>query len=319
MIYPWQTLQWQQFCQQKIQQRVPHALVLLGAEGLGKRAFANQLVVTLLCEINNAIEPCGQCHSCHLFLAESHPDHIVIEPEETGKQIKIEQIRKLKDKQELTPTVSRWKTVIISPADSMNINANNSLLKLLEEPQPNTLLILITAKAEKLPITILSRCQKMIIPAPEQETASRWLQQQTSFSGPDIAQLLPLAHGAPLKVLTMLEQGAVSTIEQLKHDFDSLLNNDINPVLLAKDWQQYDLLMILNILQNLIHKRIVNDQKQLGSESTERYWYIYDCIITAIKLTSAPNNINKILLIEQFMVSVMNVKLRYNTANNSSI
>ncbi|NQZ54659.1 MAG: DNA polymerase III subunit delta' [Piscirickettsiaceae bacterium] len=319
MIYPWQTLQWQQFCQQKIQQRVPHAIVLLGAEGLGKRAFANQLVATLLCEINDAIEPCGQCHSCHLFLAESHPDHIVIEPEETGKQIKIDQIRKLKDKQELTPTVSRWKTVIISPADSMNINANNSLLKLLEEPQPNTLLILITAKAEKLPITILSRCQKMIIPAPEKEIASRWLQQQTSFSEPDIAQLLPLAHGAPLKVLTMLEQGVVSTIEQLKHDFDSLLNNDINPVLLAKNWQQYDLLMILNILQNLIHKRIVNDQKQLSSESTERYWTIYDCIITAIKLTSSPNNINKILLIEQFMVSVMNVNLRYNTANNSSI
>jgi len=132
MIYPWQTIQWQLFSQQKQQQRLPHAIVMTGVNGLGKRSLADQMVAALLCENDNTSEPCGQCHSCQLFMAGSHPDHTIIEPEESGKQIKIEQIRRLKDKQQLTPTVAKWKTVIVCPADNMNINANNSLFKLLE-------------------------------------------------------------------------------------------------------------------------------------------------------------------------------------------
>ncbi|MDH5357380.1 MAG: DNA polymerase III subunit delta' [Gammaproteobacteria bacterium] len=317
MLYPWQTEQWQHFCQQKKQQRLSHAIVISGVEGIGKSALAHHMAATLLCEIEDAIEPCGQCHSCQLFVSGAHPDHIVIEPEEPGKQIKIEQIRRLKDKQELTPTVSKWKTVIISPADSMNINANNSLLKLLEEPQDNTLLILITAKPERLPITILSRCQKLILSPPERDITINWLQQQGSFDGDLINRLLPLAKGAPLTVLAMTESEVLLHIQQVEVDFESLLNGNANPVMLAKDWQQYDLTMVLNHLQNLIQKDIVNSQNQLGNRvNSKRFWHIYDCIIAAIKLLSSSNNINKVLLIEQFMVSVMDDNLRHGATVN---
>jgi DNA polymerase III subunit delta' len=316
MIYPWQTTQWQLFSQQ--QQRLPHAIVMTGVDGLGKRALADQMVATLLCENDDASEPCGQCHSCQLFMAGSHPDHTVIEPEEPGKQIKIEQIRRLKDKQQLTPTVAKWKTVIVYPADKMNINSNNSLLKLLEEPQANTLIILITAKPEYLPITILSRCQKVALSVPNPDETVNWVQQQGSFDSAIIEQLLPLAKGAPLAVIEMLQADILQQIQQIEADFKSLLHGQVNPVIMAKDWQQYDLNMVFNHLQNLVKKNIIILQKQANTQGTKRSWHIYDCIIAVIKLISSSNNINKTLLIEQFMVSIMDKKVINNSTNNGS-
>ena len=105
MLYPWQAQSWQHFVQQYRQQRMPHAVLLTGVEGLGQLAFAEQMAMLVLCEQHELSEPCGQCHSCQLFSAGNHPDHTVIRPEETGKQIKIEQIRGLKQKQTLTTNV----------------------------------------------------------------------------------------------------------------------------------------------------------------------------------------------------------------------
>ncbi|MDC9725114.1 MAG: DNA polymerase III subunit delta' [Gammaproteobacteria bacterium] len=307
MLYPWQESQWQNIRQQMKQQRLPHALILTGASGLGKLSLANHIAATVLCESNQNQEICGRCHSCQLFIAGSHPDHNLIQPEEAGKQIKIEQIRQLKDKQELTPTVAKWKTVIISPAENMNINANNSLLKLLEEPQKNTVLILISAKPEQLPITILSRCQKVSLSPPPKENAIHWLQQQSAVAkqADDILPLLKLAKGAPLAVLNMLETDLINKLQQLDDDFESLLQGQANPVLLAKDWLHYDLLMVFNYLQHNIKTRILKIQEQDSNCDSAQYWTIYDCIIATIKLISSSNNINKTLLIEQFMVSVI--------------
>lgn len=306
MIYPWQQKQWQSFSQQKLQQRLPHAMILTGISGLGKLSFAKQVAASVLCIDSANAMPCGQCHSCQLFEAESHPDHTFIEPEETGKQIKIEQIRRLKDKQELTHTVSKWKTVIISPADSMNISSNNSLLKLLEEPQENTLLLLITAQAEKLPITILSRCQQLAFTAPEYAVAADFIQQHSpSIDKKHSDRLLSLAKGAPLGAIAMQETDVYEHIQVIEQDFESILNGQANPVELAKNWQAHDLLLSFNHLQNIIQQRLIAEQATLNASQTRYYWHIYDCIIAAIKLTSSSNNINKILLIEQFIVSVM--------------
>jgi len=309
MLYPWQQSPWQNISQQIQQQRLPHALILTGVSGLGKLSLAKHIAASILCDNSSEHEACGNCHSCQLFIAGSHPDHTFIEPEEPGKQIKIEQIRNLKDKQELTPTVAKWKTVIISPAENMNINANNSLLKLLEEPQQNTLLILCSAKPEQLPITILSRCQKVALSSPANDIAINWLQQQASIDEQEMMMVLQLAKGAPLAALELFDTDLINTLQQVDDDFKSLLHGTANPVLLAKDWLQYDLMMVLNYLQTKLKKRMVLIQNQAETSSSKEYWTIYDCIIAAIKLTSSANNINKTLLIEQFMVSVMDRNL----------
>jgi len=305
MIYSWQKAQWQQFGQLKLQGRLPHAMILTGPEGIGKLSLAKQLASSVLCTNTQYSESCGHCHSCQLFSAENHPDHSTIMPEEAGKQIKIDQIRQLKAKQELTAAVSNWKTVIISPADSMNISSNNSLLKLLEEPQKNTLLLLLSSKPEKLPITILSRCQKIAFNVPSESEAYEFIKQARNDIDEDtLKRVLSLAKGAPLRAIELLDSDIIKQIQVIEDDFDLIINGRSNPVQLAKKWQEYDITLTFNHLQVLIQQRLGRVLNKLSTVQAKRYWHIYDCIIAAIKLLSSSNNINKILLIEQFIVSV---------------
>lgn len=312
IVYPWQTALWQQFVSLKQQQRLPHALLLTGVHGLAKNIFSNSLAKSVLClSPKENEEACGQCHSCQLFTAGSHPDHIEIKPEEAGKQIKIEQIRQLIDKQQLTPTVSTWKTVVISPAYSMNVNANNSLLKLLEEPQDNTLIILVTSKPERMPITVKSRCQSLHMATPSFDMAMGWIVEHSQHQANEITKkILQLAKGAPLAAIEMLDEQGAEYYQQVEQDFNDILNAKANPITLAASWQKLDLLQVVNQLQYNLRDRIVSIQIEANNNTamdaiSDLYWKIMDCIIDTTKLLSSQNNLNKTLLIESFIVTVM--------------
>lgn len=314
-LYPWQTSLWQRLCQQLRANRLPHALLVSGVKGLEKNNFSQHIVASVLClDRREDQTACGHCHSCQLLNAGNHPDHIEIRPEEFGKQIKIEQIRNLRDKQQLTPSVSKWKTIIISPADSMNISSSNSLLKLLEEPQHNTVLILITAHPEKLPITIKSRCQNYHLASPTNELALTWLIDNTEkkVDSETLAKLLQLAKGAPLAVVDMLNNDMAGQYLQVEQDFKLILQNSVNPITLTATWLKYDLLTVLNQLQYMIRDRMIesfNDSANIATEQARNsmYWQISDCIKHVIKLVSTQNNVNNSLLIEDFVVSVMQI------------
>ena len=319
-LYPWQIELWQQFVELKRQQRLPHALLLTGVYGLGKNTFTHKLTKNVLClSVSNHEDACGQCHSCQLFEAGSHPDHIEIKPEESGKQIKIEQIRQLIAKQQLTPIISQWKTVVISPAYSMNVNANNSLLKLLEEPQQNTLIVLVTSKPEKMPITVKSRCQNLHMATPSFEQAMDWIIQHSDHQqNMTTEKILQLAKGAPLAAIEMLDAQGAEQYQQVAQDFDDILSGNINPVSLAAQWQQFDLTQVVNQLQYNIKDRIVAAQiktsDQYASEASNKlYWKVLDCIIDTTKLLSSQNNINKTLLIESFIVTIMQLTNKTNS------
>jgi DNA polymerase-3 subunit delta' len=311
-LYSWQTKLWEQFLKLKQTGRLPHAIVLTGVHGLGKNEFIQHLVETVLClspvETGAA---CGHCHSCQVFQAGNHPDHTEIKPEEKGKQIKIEQIRSLKEKQQLTPTVSTWKTVVISPAYAMNVNANNSLLKLLEEPADNTLIILVTSKLNVMPITIKSRCQLLHMQVPSHEQAMTWFKNNAPHAlMPLTTDLLNMAKGGPIAVLEMLEQGIEQQYHQVNNDFEAVLSKTVNPVQIANTWQQFDLIKVMLQLQLKIQQLIVsaNTDTALFRKSGVEYkvcWKISDCIVYTTKLISSQNNNNKTLLIEEFLVNVM--------------
>ncbi len=314
-LYPWQARLWQQLCQQLLNNRLPHALLISGVKGLAKNSFAQHLIASVLCFNRNQDQSsCGHCHSCQLVNAGSHPDHIEITPEETGKQIKIDQIRNLRDKQQLTPSVSKWKTIIITPADNMNVSSSNSLLKLLEEPQHNTLLILITGHPEKLPITIKSRCQNYHLVSPTAEQAINWLNTNTDnkLDSETLAKLLQLAKGAPLAVVDMLNGEMAEQYTQVENDFNLILKNSVNPIALAASWLKYDLITVLNQLQYMIRERMIESITHSPTTSPDQaknavYWQISDCIVKVIKLVSSQNNINNTMLIEDFIVSVMRI------------
>lgn len=308
LAYPWHQIAWQHIATMHQINRLPHALLITGVEGLGKRAFAKALTQSRLClQPMDDFHACGGCQSCLLIAADTHPDSTVIEPEEVGKAIKIEQIRTLKEEQTLTAKISNYKTVLIDHAEAMNTSAFNSLLKLLEEPQQNTILVLVTAKPSSLPITITSRCQQLTLQTPDNDKALQWL--STALASNDtsyLQQLLDFSQGAPLKALARHESGLFDQAS-FQQDIGQLFKGLANPIDMAARWQDEDVLTRLHAFQAMLKTRI--QQNLLNNDEAVRkdlslYWQISDCITQTIKLISSPNNLNKILLIEDFLVQV---------------
>ncbi len=133
--YPWQVDQFDQVSQLFQTARLPHALLIQGEPGLGKLVFAQALAQLILCQKNKAgastSMACGQCKGCQLFQAGTHPDLLAVQLEEKAKQIKVNQIRRLVDFVSKTSQLEGMQVIIIEPAEAMNINAANALLKSL--------------------------------------------------------------------------------------------------------------------------------------------------------------------------------------------
>ncbi len=186
---PWLEPVLQDFKQVMENNKLPHALLIHGNRGIGKHYFGSKLAALVLCQSPEGHHPCDNCKSCSLRLANSHPDYHVLEPEEGHNQIIIEQIRelimpgskgisKLHSKATQASWNGNWKVVLLSLAESMNISAANSLLKVLEEPSDNTLFILLSHNLQLVLPTIRSRCQQLLLPLPTNTDANEWLQNQ---------------------------------------------------------------------------------------------------------------------------------------------
>ncbi len=201
MYYPWQTSQWQQLMAAKQAGRLPHALLLSGIAGTGKAVFANSFIRNMLCTQSSPAGYCGQCHSCRLITGNVHPNIYCLAPEKAGAAIKVDQIRGASEFVAQSSFNGEFRFVVIDPAEDMHINAANALLKTLEEPANGAMLILISGESQRMPATILSRCQRIVFPQPEQQAALTWMKAQTDISQPEL--LLRLANGAPLAALKL--------------------------------------------------------------------------------------------------------------------
>ena len=220
----------------RVQGRLPHALLISGFDGLGKRVLAEQLARSLLCEQPAADgQPCGQCAACGWLRADTHPDLLWLLPEETDKAIKIDQVRALSSELCMTSHAGRYKVAIIQPADAMNQNAANSLLKTLEEPTDNTLLLLLTALPGRLPATIRSRCQQLQIALPDASSAQRWLQ-DTGMESEQASRYLKLANGAPLKAQQLAASDCAGMRDQRLQQLVAVFQGSMDPVDIAKQW-----------------------------------------------------------------------------------
>ena len=161
-LLPWQLDLWTQLNDYKKQNRVPQALLINGAKGIGKLNLAELFAMSLLCQKPGSDGlACGNCKPCFLLTADSHPDLIKIYPEEAGKAITIGQIRLLLTQLNLKPQFDSYRVIIIHPAEQLNNAAANAFLKYLEEPTERTIVILVSNDLSIMPATILSRCQKL--------------------------------------------------------------------------------------------------------------------------------------------------------------
>jgi DNA polymerase III subunit delta' len=206
-------------------ERLPHAILIHGPRGVGKLALAERTAQMLLCEGKS--RPCDQCDACRWFKAGNHPDFRRIEPEilwqaneadedapakrpkQPSIEIKVDQVRELADFLYIRSHRGALRVALVHPAEDMNENAANALLKGLEEPPAGAVFILVSHRPAQLLPTIRSRCVALPVAIPPREAALQWLQAQKLS---DAERWLAFAGGAPLRAVDYAARGKVDLL-----------------------------------------------------------------------------------------------------------
>lgn len=264
MIYPWHQTAWQQL--HTHWDNLAHAWLFVGKEHTGKTAFAHHFAQALLCENpqknHNA---CGTCPSCHLFEQGSHPDFYELTPEEPETDasvrkllnIKIDAVRTILPALTQSSLRGGRRVVLIHPAESLNIQAANALLKILEEPPEAVVFVLVTHNRDRLLPTIKSRCRSLLLPAPSHDEALNHLQKHKIDNAAD---LLAFHSGAPLFEATPEQDTlrenllALLTTPRLLAilDYAAQFDKQKWPLAILLDWLHKWLIDVLLTQQNML-------------------------------------------------------------------
>jgi DNA polymerase-3 subunit delta' len=235
---PWLLPAWDLLREARGADRLAHALLLAGPQGVGKRWFADLLARALLCAVPDTDGvACGRCAECHLTLAGSHPDLIRVgpDPESKSGEIGVDRVRDLLQRASLTAARAPLKAIILDPADQLSVSAANALLKTLEEPPGPAVLILIAEQAGRLPATIRSRCQLVKLALPDREMALAWLAARPDrLTDPEAR--LALGRGAPLRALFAMDDTTLARHRELRDGLLALAAGERDPVREADAW-----------------------------------------------------------------------------------
>jgi DNA polymerase-3 subunit delta' len=189
---------------------------------------------------------CERCQGCRLSAAQSHPDFYQITADDGSQQIKIDQIRAFNEFTFLSRQFAPYKIGLISAAETLNQYAANSLLKTLEEPPAETLILLVTHNAARLPATIRSRCQRIDFVPPPRSQSVGWLKDRVNEINPEV--LLPIVHGRPLEALDLVRSGKLQVRQSVFDDLIRLLSDEVSPVSCARRWEKIDIPLLLDWL-----------------------------------------------------------------------
>lgn len=219
---------WLRPCLQQVQvlkqtNRLSHALLIMGADGVGQEQLAREMVKDLMCESEQAAA-CGHCHSCQLMRAETHPDFRILDGE--ASSIKVDQVRLLVKQINQKPQVGQTKVVLITHAQAMNVNAANAVLKALEEPASRTYFVLTSSQSTSLLPTIRSRCLLVNVPTPNLNDVKQWLIDQPE--GESLSKLFWLTT-QPFRLLSIQQQNKVQLYLDLPAQLNEMLQNTASP------------------------------------------------------------------------------------------
>lgn len=239
-VYPWLQTAWKAFCDRLDAGRMAHALLLQGPAGVGKTALAEDMGRLLLCQSPGAEGGCGSCRSCELALSGAHPDWFRLRLRADKRQIIVEDVRDMIGFLGLTTTVSRRKLALVTYAEQMNRSSANALLKSLEEPPGDAVLILVSHDPSRLPVTIRSRCQSVVIGMPSAQAATEWLCARHGLDSAAAEQALAAAGGSPLRAAGFHQQGLVASYQELCRQLSALLKRPQEAGTLVEAWQEID-------------------------------------------------------------------------------
>ena len=315
--YPWQDGLWQQLAGRK---QHAHAYLLHGPAGIGKRALAERLMASLLCQRPSAQNACGECKSCMLLKAGSHPDNYILEPEEADKAIKVDQVRDLVSFVVQTSQMGGRKVVLVEPVESMNVNAANALLKSLEEPSGDTVLLLVSHQTSRLLPTIKSRCVQQACPLPSEAISLAWLADALpDCDEEERVELLTLAAGSPLAAVKLQAQGVREQRALVVDGVKKLLKQQQSPTQLAEGWNAIPLMLLFDWFcdwSNLILRyQLTQDEAGLGladmrkviqylaqKSAQDKVLAIQDWILAQRQKVMGKANLNRVLLLEALLV-----------------
>ena len=226
--------------------RIPHAVLLAGPPGVGKRAAARWIASGYLGKPEVSLPEDPQP-------IPEHPDlHWITFPEDK-QSIGIEQIRDLVHELNLTSYDGGGKVAVVEPANAMTVNAANSLLKTLEEPPGDSILVLVADRVGRLPATIFSRCQRIDFAPPAESESLAWLDRLQP--GAAWAEALRVAGGAPLAASAALDE--LETSAGMARDLNALGKGSGSPVEVAARWNKIGPAFVLNWLAQQIKLAVV--------------------------------------------------------------
>lgn len=203
--------------------KTPHAILIEGESGLGKTALANFICAAVFCEGANA--PCGECAGCRLFAGGNHPDITVIEPEKDRKTISVNAVREIVTDAAIVPQKANRRIFLIDPAQSMTPQAQNALLKVLEEPPRSVLFILVCESKSDLLETVVSRCAVLTLCPVDENTAAEYIAGVTGKDGGEIETACKLARGNIGAALNILNRKSANAAGEKAKEFTRIMQN----------------------------------------------------------------------------------------------
>jgi DNA polymerase III subunit delta' len=238
--------------------RLPHALLIQEAPGAGGDWLALWAARLVLCE-RPGEAPCETCLACRRAATLSHPDLAQVMPLEESRQIRIEQVRDLAAELALTSHAGGYKVAILTPADALNRFGANALLKTLEEPPPRTLLVLVATQPSRLPATVLSRCQRLVVRAPARAEAVAWLTEARGAG--EWAAALDVVGEAPFLLVSADPAELAQLGADVRHTLDELALGRADPLATAERWARgAELALRLRCIENWLTERIRRGQ-----------------------------------------------------------